>query len=69
VKKTEELTKLTGMSDDELIKHYGGLKRELFDARVSTVTRVGLPTSEMRRLRRSIARTITVVRGRKIKIS
>lgn len=57
----EELREL---SDTELAERYDTTKRQLFDLRFSLVTGQLDDTSRMRKLRRDVARVLTIQRER-----
>lgn len=66
MKATHDLAEVRKLADSELAVRYSHLKRELYDARMRVQA---IPTSEIQRLRKTIARVLTVARERNLKIS
>lgn len=70
MKTVEELAALRNLDDAALAKRFSELKRELYDVRFkSGAGQQGVPTSEIPRIKRTIARLKTVARQRGLAIS
>jgi large subunit ribosomal protein L29 len=59
-KHEQELDKLRVMSDDELLTHLLAQRRKLFEIRLQQATGQVENTSQIRHIRREIARAMTV---------
>lgn len=66
MKATETVADLRNLPDDKLGEKYSELKRSLYDARMRIQ---GLPSSEIRRIRRTVAQLLTIARERGLRIS
>ncbi|MEO7992996.1 MAG: 50S ribosomal protein L29 [bacterium] len=66
MKRTDDTKELRDLSEADLVTRFSTMKRDLYDARSRMK---GLPTSEVGRLRRGIARLVTVARERGLRIS
>ncbi|MCG3150838.1 MAG: hypothetical protein GEEBNDBF_00103 [bacterium] len=66
MKSDASLADLRNLPDQELGKKYSELKRKLYDARMRIQ---GLPSSEIRRTRRTVAQLLTIARERGLRIS
>jgi len=66
MKTTASLAELRGLPDDQLGAKYSELKRSLYDARMRIQ---GLPASEILRIRRNVARILTIARERGLRIT
>ena len=56
------------MSEDELLHHVDELRQSLFNLRVRATTKDLTDTSQLRHERRDLARTLTILREKGLKV-
>eukprot|EP00244_Chara_vulgaris_P011613 TRINITY_DN582_c0_g1_i3.p1 TRINITY_DN582_c0_g1~~TRINITY_DN582_c0_g1_i3.p1 ORF type:complete len:159 (+),score=40.39 TRINITY_DN582_c0_g1_i3:108-584(+) len=65
-KHAEEMTEIRAMSTEDINAVVVGIKRELFDLRMKQATRQEMKTSDYKRLKKRIAKMLTVKREREL---